>query len=62
MEAGIMTATFYQVLLFLVPAIVSGICAALLFQVIDRLHLFYRGNYGLNRSDADEMSHRRAAG
>jgi len=33
---------FYEVIAFIAPAVASGVCAAILFQIIDRLNLFYQ--------------------
>jgi len=41
LEIGAMT-IFYEVIAFIAPAVASGVCAAILFQIIDRLNLFYQ--------------------
>jgi hypothetical protein len=34
--------TFHQILIFLAPALIGATAAVIIFQIIDRLNLFYR--------------------
>ena len=51
--------TFQEVVLFLVPPIVGGIVGVIIFQILDRLNIFYRDN---TKTETPPMKRRAVAG